>query len=84
VTHFASTAGKTVATVAIMEGVPGRNGTVTQLSDAAISTFTPAPGEHFYYAKVTQSDGKVLWSAPVWVTQTAPVFLLSAKPGSAR
>ena len=75
VANFASTAGKSVATVAIMEGVPGRNGTVTQMSDAASSTFTPAPGEHFYYAKVTQSDGNVLWSAPVWVTQTAPVVL---------
>jgi hypothetical protein len=72
VANFASTAGKTVGAVAIMEGVPGRNGTVTQMSDAATSTFTPAPGEHFYYAKVTQSDGNVLWSAPVWVTQTAP------------
>jgi hypothetical protein len=72
VANFASAAGKTVAAVAIMEGVPGRNGTVTQMSDAATSSFTPAPGEHFYYARLTQSDGKVLWSAPVWVTQTAP------------
>jgi hypothetical protein len=69
VANFASTAGKTVAAVAIMEGVPGRNGAVTQMSEAATSTFTPAPGEHFYYARVTQSDGNVLWSAPVWVTQ---------------
>ena len=27
-----------------------------------------APGEHFYFAKVTQADGDMLWSAPVWVT----------------
>jgi hypothetical protein len=67
--NFASTAGKTVATVALMEGVPGRNGTVTQLSDTGATTITPAPGEHFYYAKVTQADGNILWSAPVWVTQ---------------
>jgi hypothetical protein len=72
VASFASAAGKTVAAVAIMEGVPGRNGTVTQLSSNATITFEPAPGEHFYYAKVTQSDGNVLWSAPVWVTQSAP------------
>jgi hypothetical protein len=69
VANFASTAGKTAAAVAIMEGVPGRNGTVTQMSEAATTTFTPAPGEHFYYARVTQADGNVLWSAPVWVTQ---------------
>ena len=67
--NFASAAGKKVAAVAIMEGVPGRRGTVTQLSSTATTTFTPEKGEHFYYAKVTQEDGNVLWSAPVWVTQ---------------
>jgi hypothetical protein len=76
VVDFASTAGKTVAAVAIMEGVPGRNGAVTQLSSNATTDVTPAQGEHFYYAKLTQSDGNVLWSAPVWVTQSAP------KPGN--
>jgi len=69
VANFASTAGKTVAAVAIMEGVPGRGGVVTQLSSEATTSFTPAPGAHFYYAKVTQADGNVLWSAPVWVMQ---------------
>jgi hypothetical protein len=69
VANFASTAGKEVATVAIMEGVPGRNGTVTQMSAAGTTTITPTPGAHFYYARVTQADGNVLWSAPVWVTQ---------------
>ncbi|MFC0254226.1 CehA/McbA family metallohydrolase [Massilia consociata] len=67
--NFASTSGKKVAAVAIMAGVPGRNGTVTQVSNLATTTFTPAPGVHFYYARVTQDDGNVLWSAPVWVTQ---------------
>jgi hypothetical protein len=67
--NFASAAGKSVASVALMEGVPGRNGTVTQLSDTGTTTITPAPGEHFYYAKLTQADGNILWSAPVWVTQ---------------
>jgi hypothetical protein len=70
--NFASANGKTVAAVAIMEGVPGRNGAVAQLSSSASTTFLPAAGEHFYYAKVTQSDGNVLWSAPVWVTQLPP------------
>lgn len=69
VANFASLAGKRVAAVAIMEGVPGRNGAVTRLSEQAETTITPAPGRHFYYAKVTQDDGNVLWSAPVWVDQ---------------
>jgi hypothetical protein len=69
VTSFASSSGKTVASVVIYEGVPGRNGTVSQLSTTASTTITPALGEHFYYAKVTQNDGNILWSAPIWVTQ---------------
>jgi hypothetical protein len=71
ITNFASSGGKTVSTVKIYEGVPGRNGTVTQLSTTASTTLTPAVGEHFYYAKVTQNDGNILWSAPIWVTQTS-------------
>jgi hypothetical protein len=69
VASFASTAGKQVASVAIMEGVPGRNGTVTQMASEATVSFTPSIGAHFYYAKVTQTDGNILWSAPVWVEQ---------------
>ena len=67
--HFASTSGRRAASVAIMEGVPGRNGEVSLLSGQADLEIAPAPGPHFYYAKLTQDDGKVLWSAPVWVTQ---------------
>ncbi len=69
--NFANTAGRTASQVRIYEGVPGRNGTVTQLSTTAVTTITPSTGQHFYYAKVTQDDGKVLWSAPLWVTQGA-------------
>jgi len=72
--NFASAAGRQVAAVAIMEGVPGRNGEVTRLSQQAETTFTPAPSAHFYYAKVTQDDGNVLWSAPVWVMQAESAY----------
>lgn len=87
VSNFASTAGRTVSTVAIYEGVPGRNGTVTQLSTTATTTITPAVGEHFYYAKITQDDGKILWSAPIWVTQsnstdTTPPTVSASESGS--
>jgi len=82
VANFANTSGKTVSSVAIFEGVPKRNGTVTQLSSSASTTITPSNGEHFYYAKVTQSDGKILWSAPIWVTQGASSSSqLLANPG---
>ena len=69
VANFASLGGRRAASVAIMAGVPFRNGTVTRMADTATTTFTPSPGAHFYYAKVTQDDGNVLWSAPVWVIQ---------------
>ncbi|MCV2370652.1 CehA/McbA family metallohydrolase [Roseateles oligotrophus] len=71
VANYAPGAGKAASTVKIFEGVPKRNGTVTEFSSSAVNNFTPALGEHFYYAKVTQTDGKILWSAPIWVTQVA-------------
>jgi hypothetical protein len=68
-TEFASSSGKLVAEAVIFEGVPGRNGAVTALVRAPAATITPAPGPHFYYARITQQDGSMLWSAPIWVTQ---------------
>jgi hypothetical protein len=67
---YASSSGRSAATVQIFEGVPGRNGTVTALASTGAVSITPTTGAHFYYAKVTQDDGKILWSAPVWVTQS--------------
>ncbi|WP_027484915.1 Ig-like domain-containing protein [Rhodanobacter sp. OR87] len=69
--NYASSAGHTAQRVQVFEGVPGGNGAVTATSSTATTTITPANGDHFYYAKVTQEDGKQLWSAPVWVTQGA-------------
>ncbi|WP_219114141.1 CehA/McbA family metallohydrolase [Janthinobacterium sp. UMAB-56] len=68
-THFSNSAGRQAAAVAILQGVPGGNGSVTELSDQASITITPAPGPHFYYARLTQDDGNLVWSAPVWVNQ---------------
>jgi len=30
--------------------------------------FGPNPGKHYYFVKITQKDGNMMWSAPVWVT----------------
>ncbi|WP_197046983.1 CehA/McbA family metallohydrolase [Paucibacter sp. KBW04] len=68
---FSNSAGRKAAAVQIFEGVPKRRGTVTVLSSQATTTLTPSLGAHFYYAKVTQDDGKTLWSAPLWVNQKA-------------
>lgn len=68
--NYASTSGGSATRVQFFEGVPGRNGTVTQLFEGSGTyTFTPAQGEHFYYALVTEADGDRLWSAPIWVSQ---------------
>lgn len=71
---FASSGGHTVTRVQIQEGVPGRNGTVSTLVETPTHSFTPSPGAHFYYAKVTQEDGDLLWSAPIWVEQLGPLL----------
>ncbi|MGZ8293030.1 MAG: CehA/McbA family metallohydrolase [Telluria sp.] len=69
VANYANSERRSVAAVSIVEGVPGRNGTVSEVATTAEATVSPSAGEHFYYAKVTQDDGKILWSAPIWVTQ---------------
>jgi len=69
--HFNSTSGRGVAAVTIMEGVPGRRGEVKPLPGVKglRHIIKPKRGPHFYYARITQDDGKQLWSAPVWINQ---------------
>lgn len=90
IAHYASSSGQSAQRVQFFEGVPGRNGTVTQLAEGSGSyTFTPAAGKHFYYAKITQADGLRLWSAPVWIDQgggtpadTTPPTVSASESGS--
>ncbi|WP_338846877.1 Ig-like domain-containing protein [Massilia sp. W12] len=65
----ANSNGKQVASVQIIEGVPGVAGSTALLGEGAQQSITPKAGAHFYYAKLTQDDGKIMWSAPIWVTQ---------------
>ena len=67
--RYSHSQGRQPASVALFQGVPGSNGSVTPLSDQPAITILPAPGPHFYYARVTQDDGNIVWSAPVWVNQ---------------
>ena len=69
--NYASSSGQSVQRVQLFEGVPGSNGAVSSLSENASTTTTPASGDHFYYAKVTETNGLMLWSAPVWITEGA-------------
>ncbi len=69
--NYAPGAGRSASQVQIFEGVPGSNGTIAQTSSTSVTTITPANGNHFYYAKITQDNGTLLYSAPVWVNQGA-------------
>lgn len=46
------------------------DGVVVQSDPSGNTTRSPQPGKHYYFAKVVQADGDMLWSAPVWVTIT--------------
>ena len=69
--RYTSSTGRGIAALEILAGVPGRHGQVRPLPGVTgmLHSFTPLPGPHFYYARITQDDGRQLWSAPVWVNQ---------------
>lgn len=67
--HHRNSKGRRLAALQLLHGVPGRRGQVSTISDSARTVLTPEPGEHFYYARATQDNGAVLWSAPIWVSQ---------------
>lgn len=60
--------GDTVAKIELFE-----DGVVVKTKDAGSGSnpwefeWPARPGPHFYFAKVTQTDANVLWSAPIWV-----------------
>ncbi|UGQ49003.1 CehA/McbA family metallohydrolase [Massilia endophytica] len=67
---YAPGPGRSAAALAIVHGVPGRRGEPdTQALEGDSLDLTPPPGEHYYYARLTQEDGRILWSAPIWVSQ---------------
>ncbi|MBL0311303.1 MAG: tandem-95 repeat protein [Holophagaceae bacterium] len=71
--HYATvTPGRSASRIQIFEGIPGiALSTVQMIEGTDTATITPAAGNHYYYAKITQDDGRFLWSAPIWVNQAA-------------
>jgi hypothetical protein len=68
--------GATVTSIKIKEPVPGAtNGAATVVASTTTTpfdfTFTPASGNHIYYAYVTLSTGDEMWSAPIWINHAA-------------
>ena len=79
--------GENVAQIAVYYGVPGSNSQPTVLTTAnntATLTYTHPIGvgsTYYYYLKIQQPDGNLIWTAPVWVHKVAaaalPLELLS-------
>jgi hypothetical protein len=68
--QYASSAGHAASRVEVYEGVPGKVGSTLKLKDGdGDITLTPAKGQHYYFAIITQASGDKLWSAPLWVEQ---------------
>src|SRR5262249_15572142 len=84
------TAGHTVSSIKIKEPIPGAtNGSFNLVAGSTTSpfdfTFTPAGGNHAYYAYITFNSGDEMWSAPIWINQAAaptPDFTVAASPAS--
>src|SRR5207249_6998581 len=70
------TPGHSVSSIKIKEPVPGAtNGSFNLVASSTTSpfdfTFTPAGGNHAYYAYITLNSGDEMWSAPIWINQAA-------------
>ncbi len=50
-------------TVKLLRGEPLAAGLAVNYTDA-----TPVVGESYYYVRITQIDGEMAWSSPIWVT----------------
>ncbi|MBK7853237.1 MAG: T9SS type A sorting domain-containing protein [Bacteroidetes bacterium] len=77
--------GESTTQIRLWYGVPGSNLTPTVLASNTNSsslTFTHsfATGTYYYYAEITQADGNVAWTSPIWytkITSPLPIELLS-------
>lgn len=64
-------------TIQIYYGVPGSGVNATVLTSTTGSevlnfTHTTAVGDNYYYfAKITQADGNIIWTAPVWISRNS-------------
>jgi len=66
---YASSSGHHLDAIAILHAIPGAGGEFGAIAHATTSELQSAAGEHVYYARLVQDDGKLPWSAQVWITQ---------------
>ena len=67
--EYASSSGHHLDNLTILHAIPGADAEFSTIAHAATSELQPSTGEHVYYARLVQDDGKLLWSAPLWITQ---------------
>ncbi|HMD00990.1 MAG TPA: T9SS type A sorting domain-containing protein, partial [Ferruginibacter sp.] len=73
-------AGDNVDSIIVYSGQPGSGINATMIASAAGSntlSFTHSTTEtvqYYYFAKIKQTDGDIIWTAPVWVYRT-PIIL---------
>ncbi len=78
-------AGDVVSNIQLYFGVPGSGTNATVLTSAAAATLnfvhtTSLNNKFCYFAKITQADGNIIWTSPIWVFRNAvtlPVELTS-------
>ncbi len=70
-------AGDNVNTIQIYYGVPGSIINPTVLTSTSGSNSynyvhtTALNNQFYYYAKITQADGNIIWTSPVWINRTS-------------
>jgi hypothetical protein len=72
--------GEVPSKIEIFYGVPGSNINATVLTSSSNSntlSYTHAialNSSYYYYVKVSQTDGNLLWTAPIWATKTSNIL----------
>ncbi|MBK6986090.1 MAG: T9SS type A sorting domain-containing protein [Bacteroidetes bacterium] len=66
---------ETVSSIAVYYGVPGSGAnptvltTVTNTSNLSYTHNMANNSTYYYYLKITQADGNIIWTSPIWYTR---------------
>ncbi|MBS1651245.1 MAG: T9SS type A sorting domain-containing protein [Bacteroidetes bacterium] len=69
-------AGSAVSSIEVHYGVPGSGSLPTVLTTGSGNSFSythniSSGSTYYYYCKITQADGDVIWTSPIWYTYNA-------------
>jgi hypothetical protein len=72
--------GDNVDSVIIYQGVPGSGTNAVMIASAKSNStlnythITTATNQYYYYAKIKQIDGDIIWTSPIWVYRNTGVL----------